>query len=290
MSDSRGTADGLPGSPGEAVWRRDGLLADCPPGRLDLSRPHEGIVIPATTDPSAPRQRRRHDLESSPGRISPEAVPTIAQLLGIRQGGYEPTDATTRLPPVDSWVRGQDLTAVYEPCDGRQLRITAMWRRQLDAHGRDGGAVSLWQLILSAQTSSLESDPSVDVVSRIPLGRVIARFTTPCLATLVEASSGRAVLVAMHPMDIAAFHRASDPAGAGWETAARSPTSLFEIGTQALEGPAVVLTCRLFARVLEKGVLLRGRVLAAVGPSGADCTWASEALTAFGREPTMLST
>ena len=46
----------------------------------------------------------------------------------------------------------------------------------------------------------------------------------------------------------------------------------------------------LFASAIEKGVLLRGRVLAAVGPHDLDEGWASSLLAAFVASPPPLTT
>jgi hypothetical protein len=50
------------------------------------------------------------------------------------------------------------------------------------------------------------------------------------------------------------------------------------------------VTCRLFAAPLEKGVLLRSRVVAAIGPERNDEAWADRVLQAFAASPPLLTT
>ena len=52
----------------------------------------------------------------------------------------------------------------------------------------------------------------------------------------------------------------------------------------------ITISCPLFAPRLEKGVLLRSRVLAAQGPAAGDEAWAADAVTAFAALPPMLTT
>lgn len=49
----------------------------------------------------------------------------------------------------------------------------------------------------------------------------------------------------------------------------------------AIHDSVARVRCLLFASAIEKGVLLRGRVRAAVGPRSGDEAWASQMLAAF---------
>lgn len=176
--------------------------------------------------------------------------------------------AATRL--VDHWTRGDDLVAVYEPSDPRRLRATAMWRSLSFGRG--------WELIVSAQTSLVESDSTVAVTCELSPGSIAwgrstgARVTwqplgasgCPAEATcLIVRRGDDAVLIAVHPADVRRMLVTNDSG-------------------------RVRVTCWLFTAAIEKGVLLRSRVLAAQGPA-ADLAWAEALVTELAAEPPPLS-
>jgi len=177
----------------------------------------------------------------------------------------------------DHWLRGDDVTAVYETADNRHLRTTAMWR----LHPQDG-ATWAWELVVSAQTSLLQSDSVLAVVSEIDATDVlwgtcsdgaVQWHTDPspdATCVLLErggaAGSGdTSVLVAAHPGDARRL-------------------------TVRRNGDRVVVECWLFSTELEKGVLLRSRVLAAVGPTADATRWAGDLAATFAASPPMLTT
>lgn len=174
-------------------------------------------------------------------------------------------------PVVERWCRGPDLTVVVEPDDARLLRSTMTWRYRPEA-----GGVDAWEAVISAQTSLLASDATVAVVSECAAADVVvggaggwtrtAGGTLPALSTaaLVRRPT-TTVLVAVHPADLRQV-----------DVAIRD--SVARIG------------CTLFASAIEKGVLLRGRVLAAVGPRSLDEDWAGRLLAAFAASPPPLDT
>jgi hypothetical protein len=195
------------------------------------------------------------------------ALPGGGHLLGLDL-------RTTRGDPrlVDHWVRGDDLVAVYEPADPRRLRATAVWRPF-------PGGRAAWEVVLSAQTSLVESDSSlavtVDLVgSDIRWGRLAeggVRWSPaaepgcpPDATCLLATRDAAAALVAVHPAD------------------AR------QITVHNVEGRTRI-ACWLFSTLIEKGVLLRSRVLAATGPSGDDA-WATDLAVAFAASPPPLTT
>lgn len=175
----------------------------------------------------------------------------------------------------DHWVRGADVVGTYEPADPRRLRSTVMWR----ALGGEGGVAS-WEVVVSAQTSLLETDVAVAVHANVAADGVLwsaddaairwqpvvtaAQLPAAATAVLLRRATSTC-LIAVHPGDarrIDAVHH-----GGRWE-----------------------LTCRLFAAPLEKGVLLRSRVLAAFGPASGDTAWAERILKAFAASPPPLTT
>ena len=170
----------------------------------------------------------------------------------------------------DHWTRGSDVTAVYEPKDAQRLRATAMWRlhpelRAMEPHHE----VVAWEVVVSAQTSALKSDSSLAVVSTLAANTISwgelhgesfqlsghASPTANCI--LVRRDAGTSCLVAVHPTDLRRIeitHRRG----------------------------RVAIGCWLFSSTVEKGVLLRSRVLAAIGPATNDLAWATSVALDFG--------
>lgn len=200
----------------------------------------------------------------------------------VASGGDELLGLDLRTPgvcrPVECWVRARDLVAIYEPADPRRLRATAMWH----ACRTDAPA---WELIVSCQTALVESDPAIAVRCDIAGGDLVigtrtggrlawspsAAASSPHMAAILPADAdcllvrrgGDGVLIASHPADPHRF-------------------------LARRHGDRLELTCWLFSTTIEKGVLLRSRVLAAAGPA-ADTAWADELVDAFAGSPPPLT-
>jgi hypothetical protein len=211
------------------------------------------------------------------------AVPQSG-LAVVRPGAAEPDRLLgVELDPAcacaDAWCRGSDVTAMYETRDGGRLRATAMWRAQpawLDA------TVGAWcrEVIVSAQTALLESMPQISVSadvagdSVVPVayraGRLefsLTRDQEPH-GFLVSGPGDLAVVFLVHPVD------------------ARGATARADAGR-------VHIAARLFPTAVEKGVLLRSRVIAAIGPARdatAPGSWLPTLATAFATSPPVLTT
>jgi hypothetical protein len=161
----------------------------------------------------------------------------------------------------ERWSRGADVTAVYETTDARRLRATAMWRLDSAAPALSR-EIAVWELVISAQTSLLESDSSLAVVSRVAATDLVTIGAGGVLARRGDRTSA---LIIVHPDDLKKVsyeHRA----GRG------------------------TITCWLFSSAVEKGVLLRSRVLAAIGPAEGDNHWAAAIAETFATSPPMLTT
>lgn len=179
----------------------------------------------------------------------------------------------------DAWCRGSDVTAVYETGDGGRLRATAMWRAQpawLDA------TRGVWcrEVVVSAQTSLLESMPRISVGadvagdSVVPVAYRAGRLEFSLAPDrephgfLVSGPGDLAVVFLVHPVD------------------ARGVTARADAGR-------VHIAARLFPTAVEKGVLLRSRVIAAIGPARdatAPGSWLPTLATAFATSPPVLTT
>lgn len=176
--------------------------------------------------------------------------------------------------PFDAWVRGDDVTATWDSADERALQSTARWRIRERGHG-----VAAWELIASATTSKLHADSTVAVVSDVAAE-----------ATLTSSwQEGKP----------APFDARSQVAGRGLVLARRGDGTSCLVMLHPLEQQAIAvesrggrarIACRLFAAGVEKGVLLRSRVLAAIGPAENDLAWASGLATAFAASPPELAT
>ncbi len=163
--------------------------------------------------------------------------------------------------PEEIWTRGPDLTAIFRPADNRQLRVTAMWR--LGSPDLSKHQVRTWQLVLSAQTAMLSTSAGLTVLSHVSRGMAplwgcwrnatVAWRSHPeeaasCWQTRLATTDGAAsrLLVAIHPDDAGCLE--SEPAANG--------------GSR--------ISCHLFPSHVEKGVLLRSRVLVGIGPETGD--------------------
>ncbi len=219
---------------------------------------------------------------SDAGPLLPAAIDLDQPRQGITLVGSDATgsdrllglDLRSECRLTDHWVRGDDVTAVYESADARHLRTTAMWR----LHPSDG-ATRAWELIASAQTSLLQSDSVLAVVSEIDatdllwgtcMNAAMQWHIDPspdatCVLMRRDGPSGTSVLVAAHPGDARRL-------------------------TVRRDGTRVVVECWLFSTALEKGVLLRSRVLAAVGPTADAARWAGDLAAKFAASPPMLTT
>lgn len=236
-----------------AAWSLDGRTAvhrfagsTC---RLDLDHPETGAVVDG---------------------------PDGDRLLGVDVGRIAGA--------ADHWIRGGDLAVVYEPDDSRRLRATAMWRLP-PAEPASGGLAC--ELILSAQTSLLESDSGLAVVTEFTAGRVFHGWVSP--DSDADAATRSTVTVPTATMPRIVWRTAEDdaatsvPAGVTAVLVRREgpsgpgsigfvavhPADVREIRIEKLGG-RVRITCWLFTgdleQTLEKGVLLRGRVLASLEP------------------------
>lgn len=222
---------------------------------------------------------------------APSAAASVRLDLATPAAGLQPLDGSAGGAPqallgldlrgptrlVDHWARHADLTAIYESDDARQVRTTALWRpldHVLDLP-RD---VRAWEVIVSAQTARLLSDPALAVVSDL-------------VATHSRGWSGAAA-------GWATATATAPPAGALLlETPAAAATVLvaaYAPDGRCVETPGesdrVRVACPLFEHPLEKGVLLRSRILAASGPAADDTAWATQLVQRYRGLPPMLDT
>jgi hypothetical protein len=276
---TRPHASASPAAAGAAAasWRADGRRLRDPRGDagalLDLDAPELGV--------------RPHGCAAA-GVAPPDRAAgfEVRVLLGV--------DLRPSFRLADHWLRDADVTAAYESTDDRRLRVTAMWR----LHAADAG-VQAWELILSAQTAVLQSDPRLSVVSRVSFpaaaGDANGCVWGTCGVTGVSwsdspSTQAAAVLVLPAPR---ATGGAPEPRSACGDREALvvvgHPGEVERLAVRR-DGGDLVVEAMVFAGDLEKGVLLRGRILAALGPAVDARAWAGRLARAFADATPMLST
>lgn len=222
---------------------------------LDLDHPRHGVIVAA----GALRDR----------------------LLGIDLGGNGQVAAEGVERPTEHWLRGADVTAVYEPADPRRLRATAMWRPF------PAPDLPAWELVASAQTSLRVSDAALAVVSDVAAAEIL------CSAAPLDAGSwqplGTDAACGRDTTAVLVRRPAPDGASATSVLLVVHPEDARTITITQGNGRTGV-SCWLFSATIEKGVLLRGRVLAAIGPAAGDQAWAARLAGEFAASAPPLTT
>jgi hypothetical protein len=193
----------------------------------------------------------------------------ILNALGVVLGGQEPIAAEC----IDAFTRGRDLVATYEEGPLRHVRAQVYWRSLLAEEFSPTGAASVssaFDLILSVNTSLLDEDPKSMV-------RTIVSPTSEAM-NLRTAEDGRLLVQKVGAEELASHQDniiASTPTGCFVFRFPGSGLSYIEMvhpvdyqQTDLLTGdsapPRTQLAHQLFAQRLEKGVILRARVRAAL--------------------------
>jgi hypothetical protein len=271
-------ASASPPAIGDATsWRMEGH-------RLRDPRGDAGAVL----DLDAPQLGVRPHGSAAAGVAPPDQAAgfEVRALLGV--------DLRPSFRLADHWLRDADVTAAYESTDARRLRVTAMWRLQ----AADAG-VRAWELILSAQTAVLQSDPRLSVVSRVSFPAA-AGDASDCVwgtcgvtgASWSDSPTAQATAVLVLPTSPATGGAPEARSTRGDHEALVVVGHPGEVERLAVrrDGGDLVVEARLFGGDLEKGVLLRGRMLAAIGPAADAREWAGRLARALAAAAPMLST
>ena len=160
--------------------------------------------------------------------------------------------------PHDAYVRGHDLVVTYQQTEGRTVRPQVYWRALIDAPA--AGV----ELIVSMQTSLLDSDPGIATRTHLPEAEILrfihangGRFESISLdkgnpPAQFDASSGSSLfLFRLTGKDITYVEMVYP---ADFLTA-----SLQETVDSDADEPLITLSYRLFKESLEKGVIRRIR-------------------------------
>lgn len=222
------------------LWHVDASIAQLKLSRLsalvDLRQPHRGL----------------HDVKVDGAWLRD------AEMLGIT---LVPHGAAST-PPADCYVRVSDLVASYSDLPQAEMRTEAYWRS--DANPAEP-AVGLVELMISVQTNLLDSRPQLATRSQLYADEVLE---------LVDAARGEFVSVPQLPLG--QQHRlAADRPRCLLLRLAGADLSYAEMVHPADPGHSEIrriadektvpghyeLRHHLFAAGLEKGVILRARVL-----------------------------
>lgn len=167
------------------------------------------------------------------------------------------------------YTRGDDLIATFAEDPTRHVRPQAYWRMC------GGDNIVAIELVLSMQTSTLDSDPLVEVCSKLG-GPAEAPF---CIDAMTgEPTSQQYNTVIWRP------------GGMSWtyvETTFPSDHAGF---TAKRNGLGIEVTRRMFPARLEKGVIRRGRIMAMFVPRADDVKHASHAIQQWVEMPPPLAT
>jgi hypothetical protein len=236
-----------------AVWHLDGKVARLDEAAIqttiDVAAPSGGLVI------------NLHGVSRSP----------LVKILGVAFLDDAVSDSN-----IDAYIRGSDLVATYEESPVRPIRAQVYWRRLAPEafatqDSRQVGAA--FELIVSANTSRLDSDPRARVVSAVDLESNVSWLPLGSADIQLEESHPHnlgcwlaklpgcelSLLQMIHPLD----------AGESFATAGKAPL------------PQQQISHRLFQVRLEKGVILRARVRAALVASGSAVAVAKTAYQHF---------
>jgi hypothetical protein len=203
-------------------------------------------------------------------------LPRPSTLIDPGEGKHveQPFHRAVQAPTVDFVVRGDDLIATYSETAEYPFRAQVYWRfsppRRTTMNSRASLVVADLELILSIQTSLLDSDPTSMVETELstaqanqlvdpPSSRIVPLQiaasplvlgpVTGAGCFLFRLADAPLVYVEMiHPAD---FHRSTIKLGAGNES-------------------SLCLSHQLFPQRLEKGVILRSRVHSFFTPAETD--------------------
>jgi hypothetical protein len=249
------------------VWRLEGTSAQLTTGELaatiDLLRPADGLS--GVRLGQQPLNRMK-----------------LLQVHLLPNQPHEPDEL------IDAYVRGSDLIATYAQRPPRTVRPQIYWRAIGTRVGEQATGV---ELILSAQTSFLESDPALALTSSLAANEVWR------LTSAAECAYEHLQLSPNHPVAATSSNGTGlflfRIPGASFSYVEMVHPTDFAAAELALENAAenlVGLTHRLFPENLEKGVIRRGRIRSLFVPRDTDQQTAFAFYRTFADSPPPLTT
>ena len=199
--------------------------------------------------------------------------------------------AVRSLKLVEVYGRGNDLVAIYEPLAPHQVQPSVYWRARWD-EGRQGMGI---EMIVSMQTSLLDSNPEMVVATGMPTGEVWGAdgqksnslerlhrldYGQFPLALSADDSSHRPSLVVYQPRDTPFAYLEMV-----------HPTDFVATQVELNKWGESWATTRLFSERLEKGVIRRARIAGWHLPRKSDVQGSAwDLFTQFAAEPLPLTT
>ncbi len=180
---------------------------------------------------------------------------------------------------VESYVRGHDCIANYAPIPPDQVQPQIYWRGSKSPQAKGEGL----EMVMSMQTSLLDSDPLIEIVSELPAGEQLAWCEKDWKSCGSNAS--------LHCEDGHEGLLLLRPEGTAWSYAQAVFPSDFLASETAVDSQSrrISWTHPLFAERLEKGVIRRGRIAAWLLPRENDQTAALELWESFCHSPPPLT-
>jgi hypothetical protein len=247
----------------QAVWTLRGDVAELSSGilsgRIDASRPNSGL----------------HDLALDGARH-------MASLLSVYRSDIA-NEKSWPLPLAESYVRGNDLVASYQATDDWPFSPQLYWRS--NSLGAVDGVLASASLLVSVQTHLLDTVPQIAVASRILCDEALSVSASSAKTRAVQIDSSQMnsaasgdCCVLMRFRDLPLSYTEMMPAGD------------FHAVVPLPEGNGKAFEWRLFAEFLEKGVIRRARVHAAIVPRDNDVEIAAACCKAIDRLDLPLTT
>ena len=216
------------------------------------------------------------------GFLSSASNGRFMQLLPAEMGG------AISLKLAEAYVRGNDLVALYEPLAPHQVQPQVYWRARFD-EGKQAVGV---EMLVSMQTSLLDSNPETVVATGMPIGDVWgpAAEKTDSLNRLEYSE---------FPLDLASADGSHRPSLVVYQPRDTPfayvemvhPADFVATQVELNKWGETWATTRLFSERLEKGVLRRARIAGWHVPRKSDVLGtAAELYAKFAAEPLPLTT
>ena len=182
-------------------------------------------------------------------RIDGRPISAACCPLGVELFGAAPTAPTS----IEEYVRGGDLVATYADCPAPALRSQIYWRAS--SH-RTEGAIAAIELVISVQTSLLDSSPRLATRSLLCVDEAVCLSSADAAKRIEEGKSSCYLYrLAETPFSYAEMVHPAQFQESAIEVPAK-PNAKHDAVPNRLE-----LRHQLFSERLEKGVILRARVL-----------------------------
>jgi hypothetical protein len=185
----------------------------------------------------------------------------------------------------EAYVRGDDLVASYSPSADWPYAPQIYWSSE--SGDRDSGVLAAVSLLVSIQTSLLDTHPVVSVHSELLAGEVFSVGCPTGDARALDLAGGKRVTRAESSSHGLLWRLPGDEFSYA-EFA--SSTDFRELGVEKTHDGNIRSGWQLFAEFLEKGVIRRARIHAAILPRADDLELATGLCRSLDSRPLPLTT